>query len=195
MSERTLDKIRPELQAMLDNLKDELVALIKPITDNIAAFTKTIEQIGDTASKALELAEANANEILALKDHVNELHQQNLDLQERNKKLMVDRVKVVERNLEDRTNRSLRKTLVIKGIPEVENETWAQIERAHRSAPSNHPDKKGKRDLYAAFYDWKDSEQIKFQIIKANREDPDLKTYFEQKYGAITTARRGAQTS
>ena len=215
MSERTLEKIRPELQTMLDTLKEELITLIKPLTDNFAAFTSKFEQLEDTAIKALKLAEDNANDILTLKDYVDELQKQNAELQERNKTLIEDRVKIVERNVEDRTNRSLRKTLVIKGIPQVQNETWSQseellagfiaehvegydierakgsIERAHRSPPTNNPAKKDKLDIYAAFYDWKDTEFIKLQIIKANRADPTLKTYCEQKYGALTTERRG----
>ena len=32
--------------------------------------------------------------------------------------------KVMEEEIEDRTNRQLRKTLIIKGVPEVVNENW-----------------------------------------------------------------------
>ena len=215
MTDRVLHKLRTELQSMIDKLKEELLLEIKPISENLEAFTEKLNIVKETACQALELAETNAREIQVIKDRLEEVQAQNVELQTRNKSLLEERIKDVERNVEDRTNRGLRKTLVIKGVQEVENETWSQteellagviadhvkgydlerakrsIERAHRSAPSSNPNKQGQRDIYAKFYDWKDSEFFKFQFIKANKANSKLKTYFEQKYGALTTARRG----
>ena len=214
MTERVLEKLRPDIQSMIDQLKEELLSEIKPISEKIEAFTEKLEKIEETACKAMELAETNAKEIQDLKERFDEVQNQNIELQARNKKLLEERIKDVERNVEDRTNRSLRKTLVIKGVDEIANETWSQteeilvrliadhvegydlerakhsVERAHRSAPTDNPDKQGKRDIFAAFYDWKDSEFYKSEFIRANKADPQLKVYVEQKYGALTTARR-----
>ena len=62
------------------------------------------------------------------------------------------------------------------------------IERAHRSKPNKF--NKGKRDVYARFYDWKDSEWVKVQFLKSNRARENNRIYVEQKYGPDTNFRR-----
>ena len=62
------------------------------------------------------------------------------------------------------------------------------IERAHRSAPNIR--KKGKRDIFAAFHWWEDSNHIgsTFQVESRNKNTNGI--HIHKKYGADTTARR-----
>ena len=107
--------------------------------------------------------------------------------------------------MEDRTNRQLRETLIIKGVPEIDNESWentsqiaakifsdtvaslsydnanGQIKRAHREKPNER--RKGHRHIIVAVYNWKLCEELK-------RVSRNLKFPIEQKYGPLTTWRR-----
>ena len=116
--------------------------------------------------------------------------------------------------LEDARNRLMRKTLIFKGINEIDNETWEDtaelvaekissasegelsfddalnsIERAHRTG-SNTDAKKDHRDITAALYDWQTSEDVKKYFMQKNLKDRKFNIYCEQKYGPKTTARR-----
>ena len=95
------------------------------------------------------------------------------------------RVKAVEDLIEERTNRQLRKTLVIKGVPEDEDEkSWQDcenklskifaetldiptedakslIDRCHRGGNKKYyKDSKKTRPIYAAMLHWKTCEQL-----------------------------------
>ena len=89
-------------------------------------------------------------------------------------------VEELEERIEERTNRQLRQTLVIKGIREQNNETWDDtkrilaktistnvrdisfstaedmLNRVHRSKPTHKPEKKKQRDIYASLFSWED---------------------------------------
>ena len=63
----------------------------------------------------------------------------------------------------------------------------SMIERAHRSRPNKF--NKGRRDIYAALYDWKDIEHLQKTFTAKNIKNRTFKVYCEQKQGTITTAR------
>ena len=119
------------------------------------------------------------------------------------------RVKAVEELVEERTNRQLRKTLVIKGIPEDDDEkSWQDcelklskifsetlnvpvddarslIDRCHRGGNKKYyKDIKKTRPIYAAMLHWKTCEQL---IWNARKKRNILIDY---KYGPLTTKRR-----
>ena len=119
------------------------------------------------------------------------------------------RVKAVEELVEERTNRQLRKTLVIKGVPEDEDEkSWQDcenklskifaetldiptedakslIDRCHRGGNKKYyKDIKKTRPIYAAMLHWKTCEQL---IWNARKKRNILIDY---KYGPLTTKRR-----
>ena len=122
----------------------------------------------------------------------------------------------LEEEIEERTNRSLRQTLVIKGIPEIKNgkekwsDTWQLLaetisktinisyddsydmfNRVHRSPPSDHPQMKNKRPIYATLHDWDDCEYLVDKFCKANATNKNLNVYYvDYKYGKLTTIRR-----
>ena len=121
---------------------------------------------------------------------------------------ITDRVHAVEDLIVERTNRQLRKTLVIRGIPEQQHEKWndtdsvlssiisktlniplqeagKMIDRCHRGGnPKFYKDNNRHRPIYAAMHRWKDCENL---IWEARKKKSALVDY---KYGPITTVRR-----
>ena len=119
-----------------------------------------------------------------------------------------DRIRMLEEKVEERTNRQLRKTLVIRGIPEKEHEKWSNtdstlssiiaqtmnipvqeaekmIDRCHRGGnPKFYKDNNKHRPIYAAMHRWKDCENF---IWEARKKKSVLVDY---KYGPMTTVRR-----
>ena len=119
-----------------DILKSHLLALEKRLTDSlgnaISALQDELELTKITADKALKLAEENQKAIEQLKN-------ENLSLRTKLHTVEKEKLVNIEEQIENRTNRQLRKTLVFKGIPEKEtsgnevdsdskSETWAQTE-------------------------------------------------------------------
>ena len=121
-----------------DILKSHLLALEKRLTDSlgsaISALQDELEVTKLTANKALKLAEENSKAIEHLKN-------ENTYLKTRLHTVENEKLVNIEEQIESRTNRQLRKTLVFKGIPEKsvtelddgvqresKSETWAQTE-------------------------------------------------------------------
>ena len=119
----------------------------------------------------------------------------------------------VKERLEERTNRQLRQTLVIKGVKELpQGETWEQtkellastiaktvktsynnayvmLNRVHRSRPSANPHKRGQRDIFANLFSWDNCERLVKDFRHVNvRGQSDVRVEF--KYGPLTTNRR-----
>ena len=120
----------------------------------------------------------------------------------------IDRIRATEEMVEERTNRQLRKTLVIRGVPEQQHEKWSDtdstlssiiaktmniplqeaesmIDRCHRGGnPKYYKDTNKHRPIYAAMHRWKDCEKF---IWEARKKRSVLVDY---KYGPMTTVRR-----
>ena len=212
----TEDKLRTILADALKAQKDELLATFKK---EINSLKVKVEQVEKTAKEALDLAKQNelsitkvSADIKTINDDYSKLKTE-LDDLKTNVSTKDTTIKNLESKLEDSTNRHLRKTLVFKGVKELDNESWQMtetllaktiskatdgevdeneaadmIERAHRSKPNRQ--KKGRRDIFVKLYDWKDSEYLKEKFANKNIKDRNFKTYCEQKYGPLTTARR-----
>lgn len=212
----TEDKLRTILADALKAQKDELLAAFKK---EINSLKVKVEQVEKTAKEALDLAKQNelsitkvSADIKTINDDYSKLKTE-LDDLKTNVSTKDTTIKNLESKLEDSTNRHLRKTLVFKGVKELDNESWQMtetllaktiskatdgevdeneaadmIERAHRSKPNRQ--KKGRRDIFVKLYDWKDSEYLKEKFANKNIKDRNFKTYCEQKYGPLTTARR-----
>ena len=118
------------------------------------------------------------------------------------------RVDELEERIEERTNRSLRQTMIFKGIAGTENESWSattnklaeaiadattatfeiardMINRAHRGG-------KHKKDIYANFHSWQDTQDIIWAFRNNNIQFPQVKIYANYKYGPMTSVRRSA---
>ena len=64
------------------------------------------------------------------------------------------------------------------------------LERCHRGNVSKNYKGSGPRPIFAAFYDWNDSEYVKEEFRENNISDSSCHIYAEQKYSALTTKRR-----
>ena len=201
-------------QSMNDNLR--------PINDTLARLDININnnsvEIEEQGRAILTLKAENSRLQQAIDDltsrignieikSAQQVHQPN----EMNTKLTEEIEKVKER-VEERTNRQLRQTLVIKGVPEQPKETWEQtkqllahtiaenvqttytsayqlLNRVHRSAPSDNPNKRGQRDIYANIYSWDHCTRLVDDFRHLNvRGQSNI--HVEFKYGPLTTNRR-----
>ena len=75
-------------------------------------------------------------------------------------------------------------------MEEDPEDTFNWIERCHRSKPNKF--KKGKRDIFAAFYDWNISDAIrkKFRYNGTKSDSNYNHVVVDQKFGSDTTWRR-----
>ena len=119
------------------------------------------------------------------------------------------RIKELEKKIEDRTNRQLRKTLVFRNVAEDASEqSWSDttklvatkisgllsipfdeakhlIDRCHRGGnPSFYKKSNRVRPIYVAMIRWDTCEEL----VKASRGQSDV--FIDYKYGPLTTARR-----
>ena len=196
-------------------INEQLDVRLKPINDEIASLKLELKQ--------------KVAEIDHLKSAIVDVKSVNEQLMTANKSLEARLVtledfqaaskesfKQLETRVEDRTNRQLRQTIVVKGLPEKKNETWTDtrnilakyvsksynmefktaygmFERVHRGGGDGHDNKKkGRRDIYALCSHWDDSELLVWGSFAANRNKPKKdKVFIDYKYGPHTTLRRG----
>ena len=93
--------------------EDDACANCTKLTQLIENYTQTIESL--TAR------------IETLENLLTKLQNQPKSEVEQNDNI-TDRVRAVEELVEERTNRQLRKTLVIRGIPEQQHEKWSDTD-------------------------------------------------------------------
>jgi len=136
----------------------------------------------------------------------------------RSEKELTRRLTALEEKVEERTNRQLRKTLVIRGMEEKAAdqppETWEEtrvavakviaktcpsidenraydiVERAHRSNKNSNYKGNAPRPIFAAITYWPDTVTITDDFRKKNIEDRNFKLSIDYKYGPMTTKRR-----
>ena len=177
----------------------------------LSRFESKIEKAYETAEIARQRTVDNEaritrmnTEFLAMKEKI---EQQQIVLQ---KTIDIQSVQIatLQARLEHQTNRNSRKSVIIRGIPQHENEkTWEDcrkavceklgeitgcnpevlsnsIERIHRGKPNRN---NGPRVVHALFYDWNESELL---ISKMRKHGRNSRVYVEQRYGPDTTWRR-----
>ena len=212
VKESTLKEI---LEAHSSDLKKHFAALLGPVNKELALLREELQ------SRDLAIAELK-KEVTAVKATNNELLNTNKGLEaklsefDEFRKATLESFKQLEEKVEDRTNRQLRKTIVIKGLPEKPNEKWADtrnmlakhvakaynmefkhayamFERVHRGGGNGFQDKKkNKRDIYALCYRWDDSEHLVWKSYEANKSKAKKdRVIVEYKYGPLTSMRRG----
>ena len=183
----------------LNDMEKRLGAAISALQDDLKTANDTADRANKRADENQKLIEKLQSENAALKLKVN-----NIEL----------KLPEIEEAIEDRTNRQLRKTIIFRGIPETDKETWEQsenklsqsiaeiceydideahnmIERCHRGKAN--PRYKGNqpRPIICAFANWKDSELVKNKFLKNSISNNNNSTvYADQKFGPLTTARR-----
>ena len=219
---KQLEDLQKTLQASIlaseERLKSVVSVHVNELTSSLEKQQATINKLVNTTSDNTNRSKANETDIVNLTQQLNEVVANNEKLTKDVKELreIVDiqavRNKVNEQRLVDVTDRSTRKTLVIRGVPEkggyekewaVTHETAADaiakvtqlskdtifqgMERVHRGGNPSNPKKKGKRDIYACFYDWNDAQLI-LKNFRLNGQRSGV--YIDQLYGPSTMYRR-----
>ena len=197
--------LHDSLMAGFEQIIDKKLAVLNVKINSVeAAVASTTNIITKLVSDMNDLKAAN--DILSVE--VANLQNENENLKH-SSTTNPDKFRELEERVEERTNRSLRQTMVFKGIPEVPREKWSDttkilaqkiaeccdvpyvdaensINRAHRSGSNmNKP-----RHIYANFYEWGVTQDIVKKFRSQNFESPDFKIYAEYKYGPLTSVRR-----
>lgn len=184
------------LDAIKDLLTQQKHDIVREFNIKFTEMKIELKQVRLIADEAISKTSATQSEVDQLKSDV-------LALQEANKSMMAD--------LDDQINRSMRSTLIFKGIKDEPNESWENteqiltevivrhlkmnannvadmLERVHRGKTSS--ERNGPPYIFAKFYSWKDSEQVKTGFADANRTHPKMQIRVEQMYSKLVTARR-----
>ena len=205
------------VEILTKRFTDLLNVCVAAVVLRVGNLEDTVEQnntqISDQNEEIIELKKANAelsSRIDALSNKLDNLDpgKSNYDITNVSKK-----VQEIEERLEERTNRQLRQTLIIRGIQEVPNETWDDtkdlvakaiskntdvsfqeatnmLNRVHRGRP-NPKNKNQPRPIYMALHKWEDCEFIvdEFRDLNINRRSTIRVEYM---YGPLTSIRRNA---
>lgn len=202
-----------------EELSKQFEIKLEKINKKITKFQKTADdalKIANDAKVAANLNKVNLENLRKDFDiHVGKYDEFSKKCEHMEKELSLEKVRnnVLSVKLEDSINKNCRKTLVFKGLKEEGKEKWSDtksllsnvladvmeedpevtfnwIERCHRSRPNKF--KKGKRDIFAAFYDWNDSDTIRKKFrYNGNNSDSDYNhVVVDQKFGSDTTWRR-----
>ena len=203
------------------------VSLKQHIDEKVTLLSKDIKENQDLISKATDiatrgfnLANDNSKQIESLLTRVGNLEKDNTKLKVDVSQLsqahstQVVQIKVLQHRLEDQTCRNSRNTLIIRGVPEQDDEEtdWnitrnalctalapivnipaekisSMIERVHRRGKSSNPnhDHTGPGAIDAKFFNWNHSEELK-RLMWKNGKDSNI--YLDQRYGPDTTWRR-----
>ena len=213
MTNVTLQKLKEELDNQRRQLIDEFEKRNESIKiDLLASFDKihaelsaSLQSVTDEAQSAKKMAADNAGEIVRLKSTIDSLVDAN--------KVQSTEIKKMRERIEERTNRQLRNTLVVKGIPEPAHErTWNDtkqvlaesiaeslqisvpttiFERAHRSNfAGRNGEKRGRRDIFVRVHDWNVSEKMKEDFRALRMKNRNCQVSVDQKFGPRTTSRR-----
>ena len=193
----------------------QLAIALKPINEEIASLKLELQarnkDIDNLKSEIEEIKSVN-KELIA----VNESLKTRMVTSEKFQTAALESFKQLEGKLEDRTNRQLRQTIVVKGLPEKQDEKWSDtrnilakhiskaydieykkvysmFERVHRGGGDGYNNsKKGKRDIYALCSHWDDSELLVWGSFDANKKKAKKdRIFIDYKYGPLTTLRRG----
>ena len=115
--------MKEDLKEMFDDLKSYFASLLTPLNEEIAllktALTSKDAEINALKSEVSKVISANEE----LKSE-NKTLEARISIVEKFQSKTVESFQQLETKVEDRTNRQLRQTIVIKGLPEKPNEKW-----------------------------------------------------------------------
>ena len=211
------NRLKASLQTVENNMKTHFDDKNQTLTDKVDADTK------ETA-KILQIAQSNKENLekvtFDLANTSDSLQEQTERIDELQKYVDVQAIHIntLRQRLENQTNRNSRKSVIIRGIPEMEEEKtwddtrkvvcetlvavlgqdnadwevdWEVISNKIERVHRGRPLKEGSRGprvVHALFYDWNDSEKLKLDILKLGRNNQNI--FVEQKYGPDTDYRR-----
>ena len=188
---KTIDQTNVTIQATLQQLTTDTNTNKRIAMNNEHLI---IQLTGDHDKMGKDLANAQIKN-----DHsINDLHEQ---------------ISQLTVNLNDQKDRSMRDTLVIRGIAETEKETWKEtsvnlinyiaqistlskddieynVDRAHRGKATN-PNRKDPRPIFVKFNTWKFAQEVMYLIIDSNKQRKS-NVFVSQLYCEATTEKMNA---
>lgn len=196
-----IDDFRSYVGTELTEIKKKLETITNRLDQHdefIQKNSNQIELISTNTSTNTSLIENIQNQLQDMEDELKKLNTKSIDL---------------GNQIDNNINRSMRSTLIIKGLPEdkTKNETWKEsteklvatittidkslnkttvandIERAHRGGKSIE-DKP--RLLFVKFHSWKKSELYKSIICNHSLKNKNSTIYADQMYSREVTSRR-----
>ena len=224
-------------------LATQMETFQKAVLDSIDNFKKTsqeqnedvVQKIGDVTQRLVTI-ETRIDELSDSHDNLQQRFGEHVTQTTDDVKLLIERVKKLEEKveileqlpkkvndlteqLEERTNRQLRETLVFKNVPEQEgedsdsyletkrlladlisthcdvsyDEAFDGIKRAHRETKRRNEEnhyRTGKRLIFAAFHSWDLCQKITETFRTKCIREPNFQISAEQKYGPMTSRRR-----
>ena len=179
------------------------------VCSNCETLAKTVTTLTESVNKLLDRVQSLESALETALSKIDQSTSVPTEQDVLSHSAVLKRVEMLEERLEERTNRQLRKTLVIRDLQQHEHErTWqdtekvlakeiasilsveqgvavGMIDRCHRGGNPEYYRKSNKvRPIFAAMHDWKTCEEI---IQQARRK----RTLFvDFKYGPMTTKRR-----
>ena len=168
-----------QLNNKYDQINQRMDTLQQSLDGNLKNIKSDIEVNSTTAKNALALATTNKTDILLTSN-------ENYNLKQSLHELTL-KLEIANDQIDDQINRSLRNTLIFRGIPLKPKETWEEtttilaetiskqipdlnkewiretIERAHRSKTGS--------NIIVKFVSWQDSEHIKNSIIQYKQQN------------------------
>ena len=206
------EELAKQRELLLADFEERHRQIVTEIVNKFDEQTKSLQsslQLAiDEGSEAEKMTAVSLEKVERLESTVGVLVETN--------KLQASQIHKLTNQLEERTNRQLRSTLVFKGIPEPPHEKFWEdtktvlteavvntvpnlnvqrarelFERVHRSGYTGKDGcKKGRRDIFVKMYDWNHGEQLNEDFRAARLSDREMKFSCEQKYGPLTTAKR-----
>ncbi len=221
---------QPDIAALILGLESRLSTQIEGVKTHLDGRINEIQQLATANQNAINknlleinkvtgIASTNTQDISNLQTDVNGLIS---DMQEANLQMKKElntlhntvslqsiKLKVQRERTEDQTNRALRKTIVIRGIPEPTEENWSDtrtsvsnvlakatkihkdsiskvFERIHRGGKYNVGDQYP-RKVHAVLFDWNDIAILRTALSTHGRKSG---IYIDNHYGPDTTYRR-----
>ena len=214
------------LTTSVQSSKTELIGKIDGISARLDGYDEKFKEI----ERSIQSTDNHVGELQAQVGNTNDqnrktfedLNKRVADLEEKLKALnyVHKELEDITENVESRTNRQLRETLIFKNVPEVEGNdesyddtkdllatiisenlediTYEQafdlIKRCHRERDRSDDDedhyRKGKRYIFAAMHSWDLCQTLIKKFRQKGINDPNFKISVEQKYGPLTTKRR-----
>ena len=174
----------------------------------------TIEELEETLDKKLLIALASINKSVEKIEDENKVRDSKItDITTKMDTLNEELSSIKNKNeelqeaLAEQTDRSMRNTLVIRGVKEEENENWKKTEERVSTIISRHLQKdynrtinmfqrvhRGNGDdrktIYANFYSWKNAQEILTEFTNLRINNPKMKIKIDQMYSKDTMTRR-----
>ena len=210
-----IDRNHEELTNKIDGLSSRLDIFERRINSLEEQSVNINNNIGELKAHLENSNDHNANKFAALEKRIEELEGKLRALED-----IPKGIKQLEEDIENRTNRQLRETLVFRNVPEkvggedyhdtkkllataisenVNGVTYeqalGQIKRAHRESDHHKNEegvhvREGKRIIYVAFHSWDLCQSIIESFREKNIKDRNFQMTADQKYGPKTNKRR-----